>query len=115
VDTGSIMMQAFANRQAVKHTLQTGKARCFRRTLLRRPDNARVGYVLDALAAAPLDQGRVVQVRTLRPSGLHTPQCCRSNFIHVTSVHVDCDGDSLIYLGVPDGPSCHTVRSGSTP
>jgi phosphoribosyl-AMP cyclohydrolase len=34
-----------------------------------------------------------------------------SNFINVTSMHVDCDGDSLIYLGVPDGPSCHTVRS----
>ena len=33
-----------------------------------------------------------------------------SNFINVTSVHVDCDGDSLIYMGVPDGPSCHTVR-----
>jgi len=33
-----------------------------------------------------------------------------SNFIAVTSVHVDCDGDSLIYMGVPDGPSCHTAR-----
>ena len=36
--------------------------------------------------------------------------CPRSNFINVRSVHVDCDGDSLIYLGVPDGPSCHTAR-----
>lgn len=31
-----------------------------------------------------------------------------SNFIHVDSVHVDCDQDSLIYLGVPTGPTCHT-------
>ena len=39
-----------------------------------------------------------------------SPCLRRSNFINVTSVHVDCDGDSLIYMGVPDGPSCHTVR-----
>jgi len=26
----------------------------------------------------------------------------------VDSVHVDCDQDSLIYLGVPTGPTCHT-------
>lgn len=25
-------------------------------------------------------------------------------------MYVDCDGDSLIYMGVPDGPSCHTAR-----
>ena len=31
-----------------------------------------------------------------------------SNFINVDSVHVDCDKDSLIYLGVPTGPTCHT-------
>jgi phosphoribosyl-AMP cyclohydrolase / phosphoribosyl-ATP pyrophosphohydrolase len=30
------------------------------------------------------------------------------NFISVDSVHVDCDRDSLIYLGVPSGPTCHT-------
>ena len=26
----------------------------------------------------------------------------------MASVHVDCDRDSLVYLGVPDGPTCHT-------
>ena len=30
------------------------------------------------------------------------------NFISVKSVHIDCDKDSLIYMGVPDGPTCHT-------
>ena len=30
------------------------------------------------------------------------------NFISVKSIHIDCDKDSLIYLGVPDGPTCHT-------
>ena len=40
------------------------------------------------------------------------------NFISVKSVHIDCDKDSLIYMGVPDGPTCHSsfhlcLRSGS--
>lgn len=26
----------------------------------------------------------------------------------VTSVHVDCDGDAVIYKVVPNGPACHT-------
>ena len=30
------------------------------------------------------------------------------NFISVKSIHLDCDKDSLIYMGVPDGPTCHT-------
>ena len=40
------------------------------------------------------------------------------NFISVKSVHIDCDKDSLIYMGVPDGPTYHSsfhpcLRSGS--
>jgi len=30
------------------------------------------------------------------------------HFMEVLSVHVDCDGDSLVYLSVPRGPACHT-------
>lgn len=30
------------------------------------------------------------------------------NVAQVASVHPDCDRDSLIYLGEPIGPSCHT-------
>ena len=30
------------------------------------------------------------------------------NFISVKSIHLDCDKDSIIYMGVPDGPTCHT-------
>jgi phosphoribosyl-ATP pyrophosphohydrolase/phosphoribosyl-AMP cyclohydrolase len=30
------------------------------------------------------------------------------NFISVASIHLDCDKDSIIYLGIPDGPTCHT-------
>ncbi|KAK9119471.1 hypothetical protein Scep_017564 [Stephania cephalantha] len=30
------------------------------------------------------------------------------NFINVHDVYLDCDRDSIIYLGKPDGPTCHT-------
>lgn len=33
------------------------------------------------------------------------------NTMHVVSVLVDCDGDTLIYLVAPRGPSCHTGQA----
>lgn len=30
------------------------------------------------------------------------------NFLHVKSIFTDCDTDSLLYLCIPDGPTCHT-------
>lgn len=30
------------------------------------------------------------------------------NFLHVKKVVTDCDTDTLLYLCVPDGPTCHT-------
>ncbi|PIN23536.1 Phosphoribosyl-ATP diphosphatase [Handroanthus impetiginosus] len=30
------------------------------------------------------------------------------NFIYVCDIFLDCDRDSIIYLGKPDGPTCHT-------
>ncbi|KAH6756723.1 histidine biosynthesis bifunctional protein [Perilla frutescens var. hirtella] len=30
------------------------------------------------------------------------------NFINVSDIFLDCDRDSIIYLGKPDGPTCHT-------
>lgn len=30
------------------------------------------------------------------------------NFINVENVYLDCDKDSIIYMGFPDGPTCHT-------
>ncbi len=32
------------------------------------------------------------------------------NYIRVQGVYLDCDRDSVVYLGEPDGPSCHTVH-----
>ncbi|KAJ0113222.1 hypothetical protein Patl1_02522 [Pistacia atlantica] len=31
-----------------------------------------------------------------------------NNFINVHDIFLDCDHDSIIYLGKPDGPTCHT-------
>lgn len=30
------------------------------------------------------------------------------NFLHVIKILVDCDGDTLLYICRPDGPTCHT-------
>lgn len=30
------------------------------------------------------------------------------NFLHVQSIHTDCDFDSLLIQALPDGPVCHT-------
>lgn len=30
------------------------------------------------------------------------------NFLHVSQIRIDCDGDTLLYLCRPDGPACHT-------
>ncbi|XP_010538347.1 PREDICTED: histidine biosynthesis bifunctional protein hisIE, chloroplastic [Tarenaya hassleriana] len=30
------------------------------------------------------------------------------NYINVHDIYLDCDNDSIIYLGTPDGPTCHT-------
>jgi phosphoribosyl-ATP pyrophosphohydrolase/phosphoribosyl-AMP cyclohydrolase len=30
--------------------------------------------------------------------------------LRVSQVWVDCDGDALVYLASPEGPSCHTLR-----
>lgn len=30
------------------------------------------------------------------------------NFLHVVSIQVDCDGDTLLIKTKPDGPTCHT-------
>ena len=30
------------------------------------------------------------------------------NFLHVKEMYADCDTDTLLYVCVPDGPTCHT-------
>lgn len=74
VDTGAILMQGFASREAVAYTLTSRKATFWSRSR----------------------------------SQLWCKGETSGNYIAIDSVHVDCDRDSLIYLGVPTGPTCHT-------
>ncbi|KAK4746653.1 hypothetical protein SAY87_025690 [Trapa incisa] len=74
VDTGAILMQGFANRDALSKTLSTGKATFFSRSR----------------------------------SSLWTKGETSMNFINICDIFLDCDRDSIIYLGKPDGPTCHT-------
>jgi phosphoribosyl-ATP pyrophosphohydrolase/phosphoribosyl-AMP cyclohydrolase len=31
-----------------------------------------------------------------------------NNFLHVESIHIDCDNDTILIKSRPDGPTCHT-------
>ncbi|KAG9139787.1 hypothetical protein Leryth_023275 [Lithospermum erythrorhizon] len=41
-------------------------------------------------------------------SSLWTKGETSNNFINVFDIFVDCDRDSVLYVGKPDGPTCHT-------
>ncbi|VFQ63407.1 unnamed protein product [Cuscuta campestris] len=74
IDTGAILMQGFANRDALLETISSQKATFFSRSR----------------------------------SSLWTKGETSMNFINVCDIFLDCDRDSIIYLGKPDGPTCHT-------
>lgn len=74
VDTGAILMQGFANRDAILTTISSGKATFYSRSR----------------------------------SMLWTKGETSNNFINIHDIFLDCDRDSIIYLGKPDGPTCHT-------
>lgn len=74
VDTGAILMQGFANRDALVTTFSSRKATFYSRSR----------------------------------STLWTKGETSNNFINVHDIFLDCDHDSIIYLGTPDGPTCHT-------
>ncbi|OVA17344.1 Phosphoribosyl-AMP cyclohydrolase domain [Macleaya cordata] len=74
VDTGAILMQGFANREALATTISSRRATFYSRSR----------------------------------SSLWTKGETSMNFINVHDVFLDCDRDSIIYLGKPDGPTCHT-------
>ncbi|MCO5557024.1 hypothetical protein L7F22_010579 [Adiantum nelumboides] len=74
LNTGAILMQGFANSDAISATIASGKATFYSRSR----------------------------------SSLWTKGETSSNFINTKDVFLDCDRDSIIYLGLPDGPTCHT-------
>eukprot|EP00803_Ostreobium_quekettii_P006963 evm.model.scf_1970.1 EVM.evm.TU.scf_1970.1 scf_1970:10381-13878(+) len=74
VDTGELLMQAYADRSAVCETLQTRLATFYSRSRKERWCKGETS----------------------------------GNFIKVAGVYLDCDRDSVVYLGEPVGPACHT-------
>ena len=72
--SGSVLMVAWANREAVRMTLETGFAHFWSRTR-------------GALWKKGETSGNVLALRSL---------------------HVDCDGDTLLALVDPTGAACHT-------
>ncbi|KAI6688629.1 hypothetical protein NL676_025457 [Syzygium grande] len=60
----------------------------------------------DALAATISSRKATFYSRSR--SSLWTKGETSSNFINISDVFLDCDRDSIIYLGKPDGPTCHT-------
>ncbi|XP_071934645.1 histidine biosynthesis bifunctional protein hisIE, chloroplastic isoform X3 [Coffea arabica] len=74
VDTGAVLMQGFANKDALLTTISSRKATFYSRSR----------------------------------STLWTKGETSLNFINVSEIFLDCDRDSIMYLGKPDGPTCHT-------
>ncbi|KAJ8752316.1 hypothetical protein K2173_003952 [Erythroxylum novogranatense] len=60
----------------------------------------------DALAMTVSSQKATFYSRSR--STLWTKGETSKNFINVQDIYLDCDRDSIIYLGKPDGPTCHT-------
>ncbi|XP_057957368.1 histidine biosynthesis bifunctional protein hisIE, chloroplastic-like [Malania oleifera] len=60
----------------------------------------------DALAATIFSRKATFYSRSR--STLWTKGETSMNFINIHDIFLDCDRDSIIYLGKPDGPTCHT-------
>ncbi len=73
-ETGELRMMAYADRESLERTLETGFAHFFSRS-----------------------RGKLWKKG--ESSG---------NVLAVRSVWLDCDGDTVVYLVDPTGPSCHT-------
>jgi phosphoribosyl-ATP pyrophosphohydrolase/phosphoribosyl-AMP cyclohydrolase len=70
---GRVLMQAFMNREALEHSLATGRVTFWSRAR----------------------------------QSLWTKGETSGNFLILKSIHADCDGDSLLVLARPHGPTCH--------
>jgi phosphoribosyl-AMP cyclohydrolase len=77
---------------------------CFHRTCVFLPPQ---GFSDRDAISATLDSKRATFYSRSRKQ-LWTKGETSSNFIDVTDVYIDCDRDSIIYFGKPDGPTCHT-------
>lgn len=66
-----------------------------------------LGYMNKEALQKTLELGKVTFFSRKRKS-LWTKGETSGNFLHVKSIHVDCDSDTLLVKALPDGPTCHT-------
>lgn len=73
-----------------------------------------LGYMDRAALQATLDSGRVTFFS--RSKGrLWTKGESSGHFLDLVSVDVDCDGDTLLVIARPQGPTCHLQRESCFP
>ena len=53
-------------------------------------------------------QEKIVTFFSRSKNRLWTKGETSNNFLHVRSIHIDCDKDTLLIKVKPDGPTCHT-------
>jgi phosphoribosyl-AMP cyclohydrolase / phosphoribosyl-ATP pyrophosphohydrolase len=66
-----------------------------------------LGYVNDESLKITMGKGNVTFFSRSK-NRLWTKGETSGNFLKVVSLHVDCDGDSLLIKAIPQGPTCHT-------
>lgn len=69
-----------------------------------------VAWMNEAAVQHTLDSGKATFFSRSRGQ-LWTKGETSGNVLHVESMHVDCDGDTLLLRVRADGPSCHTGQS----
>ncbi|MBE7179578.1 MAG: phosphoribosyl-AMP cyclohydrolase, partial [Mucilaginibacter polytrichastri] len=66
-----------------------------------------LGYMNDeALAKTQLEE--TVTFFSRSKNRLWTKGESSGNFLHVKSIHIDCDQDTILIKAKADGPTCHT-------
>jgi phosphoribosyl-ATP pyrophosphohydrolase/phosphoribosyl-AMP cyclohydrolase len=68
-----------------------------------------LGYMNEAAISATQTTGLVTFYSRSRQQ-LWTKGESSGNYLRVSEVRTDCDGDSLLVLALPDGPTCHTGK-----
>ncbi len=66
-----------------------------------------LGY-MDQAAYDKTVQDNIVTFYSRSKQRLWTKGETSNNFLHVKSIHIDCDNDTILIKAKPDGPTCHT-------
>lgn len=66
-----------------------------------------LGY-MDAEALAKTQETGLVTFRSRSQGKIWTKGETSGNYLHLVSLAVDCDKDTLLVRAIPDGPTCHT-------